>query len=97
VILLDGDLIIRSFNPAAERMLERDGDEAEGRNVFEVFPEARGTPLEEKLTQALRDKAPSSFETEIVAGRARNRYNVRLYPQGSPARLSLLIARASER
>ncbi len=97
VILLDGDLTVRSFNPAAERMLERDGDEVEGRNVFEVFPEARGTPLEEKLTQALRDKAPSSFETEIVAGRARNRYNVRLYPQGSPARLSLLIARASER
>jgi PAS domain S-box-containing protein len=79
--ILDNDLFIGYFNPAAELLLGRKASEVLGHNLFEAFPEAKGSIFEEKYTLALKEKCSSSFETYFGVNPYDNWYDVRVYPR----------------
>jgi len=51
-----------------------------GRQLFEAFPEARGSIFEEKYRQGLRERDFLTFETYFEVEPYRNWYHVRVYP-----------------
>ena len=55
-ISLSDDMVVNYFNAAAEKMLNRNRSEVIGRNLFDVFPEAKGTIFEENYSKAISDK-----------------------------------------
>jgi len=77
---LDTQLVVTCFNRAAERFLGRNRDDVLGRNLFEAFPEARGSIFEEKYTLALQKKQSLSFETYFGKQPYENWYLVRVFP-----------------
>ena len=52
---LDREWRITHWNPAAERMLERSRAEVVGRELWEVFPELRGTSFHRAFDEAVAD------------------------------------------
>jgi len=48
---VDDQFVITYFNKAAERLLVRESWEVLGQNLFEAFPEMKGSIFEEKYTQ----------------------------------------------
>ncbi|MBP1686043.1 MAG: sensory box sensor histidine kinase [Deltaproteobacteria bacterium] len=56
------DWTIAYMNRGAEVLLRRDRNTTIGRNVWEVFPEARGTPIEELYLRALSEHVPADLE-----------------------------------
>lgn len=78
---LDDHLVVNYFNDAAERLLHRRRQEVLGRNLFEAFPEARGSVFEVNYTQALQERKPVTFETYFNREPYREWYEVRVYPQ----------------
>ena len=78
---IDDKLVVRYFNPAAERMLNRKAGEVIGRGLFEVFPEARGSVFEENCARVLQTKTALSFEFEFGAPSHRNWYEIRIYQE----------------
>jgi PAS domain S-box-containing protein len=79
--ILDNDLFIGYFNPTAELLLGRKASEVLGHNLFEAFPEAKGSIFEEKYTLALKEKCSLSFETYFGVKPYDNWYDVRVYPR----------------
>ena len=79
--ILDNDLSIGHFNPAAESMLGRKASEVLGHNLFEAFPESKGSIFEEKYTLAINEKCSLSFETYFGVKPYENWYDVRVYPR----------------
>ena len=79
-ISLTEDMVVTYFNSAAEQMLNRKRIDVIGRHLFDVFPEAKGSILEENYLQAVRTKSAMSFEAEIAVAPYRNWYDVRVYP-----------------
>ncbi|MBD3308551.1 PAS domain S-box protein, partial [candidate division KSB3 bacterium] len=77
---LDENLAVTYFNSAAELLLGKDAHKLVGRRLFEEFPEAKGSIFEEKYTEALRHKRPTSFETYFGVSPYDNWYDVRVYP-----------------
>jgi PAS domain S-box-containing protein len=80
-LALDEELRLIYINRAALRLLGRRANEVLGRQLFEAFPEARGSVFEEKYRRALRDKQPLHFETYFGAEPYANWYEVRVFPQ----------------
>jgi PAS domain S-box-containing protein len=78
---LDEDYTVTYFNQAAADLLGRVPDEVLGRNLFQAFPEARGSVFEEKYTQAMEEKVPVAFETYFDRPPYENWYDVSVYPQ----------------
>jgi len=62
-ISMDKQLVVIYFNKAAEKMLGRSREEVLGKNLFEAFPEAKGSLFEEKYKEAVKTKKQRSFET----------------------------------
>lgn len=79
-ISMDNQLVVIYFNKAAENMLGRDRKEVIGRNLFDAFPEAKGSLFEEKYSEAVRTKKQASFETFFEVPPYANWYDVRIYP-----------------
>jgi PAS domain S-box-containing protein len=79
-ISLSDDMVVTYFNTAAEKILNRKRHEVIGRNLFEIFPEAKGSIFEENYAKAIRTKLPLSFETEFNVAPYQNWYGVRVYP-----------------
>ena len=79
---LDRDLVVRYFNAAAERLLGRSRSDVVGRQLFDAFPEARGSIFEEHYTRAASEKVAVSFEVNFDVPPYRNWYNVRVFPTG---------------
>jgi PAS domain S-box-containing protein len=77
---LDNNLVVTHFNPAAAHLLGRRGESVVGRNLFDAFPEARGTVFEEKYTWAAKEKKGTAFETYFGVEPYENWYDVRVYP-----------------
>jgi two-component system cell cycle sensor histidine kinase/response regulator CckA len=77
---VDDDLIVSYFNKAAEWLLSRSSEEVLGCNLFEAFPEAKGSIFEEKSTRAIAEKSFISFETYFGVEPYENWYEVRVYP-----------------
>jgi PAS domain S-box-containing protein len=95
-IELDPRLVITFFNAAAERLLERDRREVLGANLFEAFPQARDSILQEKLREALRSRAPSAFEAELDGAGESSRLQIRLQPKASPAGIAVFLGRVTD-
>jgi PAS domain S-box-containing protein len=79
-ISMDNQLNVIYFNKAAEKMLGRDREEVLAKNLFDAFPEARGSLFEEKYTEAIKTKKQISFETFFEVPPYINWYDVRIYP-----------------
>ena len=79
-ISMDNQLDVIYFNKAAEKMLGRNREEVLAKNLFDAFPEARGSLFEEKYTEAVRTKEQMSFETFFEVPPYINWYDVRIYP-----------------
>ncbi len=78
---LDDDMVVKYFNHAAERMLNRKASEVIGRRLFDAFPEARGSVFEENYSECIRSKTALSFEAELAVAPYENWYEVRVYPE----------------
>ena len=78
---LDEHLVVTYFNPTAEKLLHRRGEEVLGRNLFEAFPQAKGSIFETNYTQAVREKKFLAFEAYFDREPYRDWYEVRVYPQ----------------
>ncbi len=79
-LILDDKLIVTYFNKAAEQLLGRKAEEVLGRNLFETFPEAKGSIFEQNYTMAVEDKKHISFETYFGVKPYQNWYEIRVYP-----------------
>ncbi len=79
-MILDDNFKLTYFNRAAERLLERMSHEVLNRDLFEAFPEVKGSVFEEKFSLALREKTPISFEVYFDRAPYENWYDVRVYP-----------------
>ncbi|HZW88428.1 MAG TPA: PAS domain S-box protein [Myxococcaceae bacterium] len=67
---LDREWRITHWNPAAERMLERSRSEVVGRELWEVFPELRGSSFHRAFEEALGDGYLRVLEDRAPGGRA---------------------------
>ena len=67
---LDCEWRITHWNPAAERMLERSRAEVVGRELWEVFPELRGTTFHNAFDEAIADGYLRVIEDRAPRGRA---------------------------
>ena len=79
--VLDENLKITYFNKAAESLLGRNGPEVVGYNIFDAFPEARGSIFEDTYNWANKEKRSISFETYFGVKPYENWYDVRVYPR----------------
>ncbi|HXB62161.1 MAG TPA: PAS domain-containing protein, partial [Acidobacteriaceae bacterium] len=61
VLVLNKDWNFTFLNSKAVAMIAQ-GQDLIGRSVWEVFPDALGTPFETHYRQAFQDKLPVSFE-----------------------------------
>jgi PAS domain-containing protein len=91
VFVVDGGKRITFLNAAAERALARKRGDLIGNNLFDAFPELRGSPFDVKLAQALRDRAPASFETRFGAASSESPHHVRVQPLVHPEGLVVLF------
>ena len=60
--MLDSDWCMTYLNHQAERLLRRSREELLGKNLWEMFPEARGTQYEDQYRRAVREQVPVTFE-----------------------------------
>jgi PAS domain S-box-containing protein len=78
---LDDNMVVKFFNPAAERMLNRKASDVLGHRLFDSFPEARGSVFEINYAQCIRTKTACSFEVGFTVSPYTNWYDVRVYPE----------------
>jgi PAS domain S-box-containing protein len=79
--VLDQNLIFTYLNSAAERLLNRPRQDVIGRNVLEAFPRVRGSIIQERFEQALREQQPLAFEAQLGAPPDEAWYDFHVYPQ----------------
>jgi PAS domain S-box-containing protein len=63
--ILDGEWCIMYTNHGAERISGRKKEDLLGRNLWELFPETKGTIVEEQYRKAVREQTPVRFQTFI--------------------------------
>ena len=78
---LDDNMVVTYFNAAAERLLGRASADILGRNLFEAFPEAKGSVFEKHYAEAIRDRKGMEFEHYFAPHE--NWYAVRVYPRSN--------------
>jgi PAS domain S-box-containing protein len=78
--VLNYDLVVTYFNKAAEDLLGRKREDVIGRQLFEAFPEAKGSIFEQNYTKAIHQKSALLFETYFGMEPYDNWYEVRAYP-----------------
>jgi len=79
-ISMDNQLVVLYFNKTAEEMLGRNREDVIGKNLFDAFPEAKGSLFEKKYSEALKTKKQTSFEAYFEIPPYANWYDVRVYP-----------------
>ncbi len=77
---LDDDYRITYWNKAAAEGTGFKAADVLGKNVFEVFPNAKGATLGEKYRLAMETKTFQSFETSYKDERFEAWYDIRIYP-----------------
>lgn len=92
---LDSQYRITYWNHAAEVGTGLTAREVLGRNVFEVFPNAHGTPLADKYRLAMDTKTFQSLETAYKDERFEAWYDIRIYP--TPDGLSVFFQDITEK
>jgi PAS domain S-box-containing protein len=94
---LDEELRITYFNAEAERLLGRSREEVMGREIFEAFPEAKGSVFELNYRRALRERVPVTFEVYFDVPPYRNWYDVKVYPQSKGISVYFLVTTEKKR
>lgn len=74
------EMVVTYFNNAAARILGRSRDEVLGMQLFDAFPEARGSIFEGKYAEALREGKSLTFEAFFEPEPYQNWYEVRVFP-----------------
>jgi len=92
---LDNEYRITYWNKAAEAGTGLSAGEVMGKNVFDVFPNAREAMLGEKYRLAMETKTFQSFETAYKDERFDAWYDIRVYP--SPTGLSVFFQDITEK
>lgn len=77
---LDGDYRFTYWNRAAEEGTGLQRGDVLGKNVFEIFPNARDAELGEKYRLAMEKKLFQSFQTSYRDDRFEAWYDIRIYP-----------------
>jgi PAS domain S-box-containing protein len=77
---LDNNMVVTSFNSAAEILLGKKQEDVLGKNLFESFPEAKGSVFDENYSLAIREKKHIVFEIYFDVPPYKNWYDVRVYP-----------------
>ena len=90
-ISMDNKLVVLYFNNAAEKMLGRHRLDVIGKNLFDAFPEAKGSLFEKKYSEALKTKKQTSFETFFEVPPYTNWYDVRIYPSKNGISVYFLV------
>lgn len=90
-ISMDNQLVVIYFNKTAEEMLGRNREEVLGKNLFEAFPEAKGSIFEKKYTEAVKTKKRMSFETYFEVHPYVNWYDVKIYPSKNGISVYFLV------
>lgn len=79
--VLDNDMVIQAFNPAAGRLLGVRSEQVTGKRIFdEVFTEAKGSLFEARYRHALEHRQEISFEAYFDQEPYQNWYEVRVCP-----------------
>lgn len=78
IFMLDHDWRVSYLNRQAEFVLERPREALLGRNVWEAFPEARGTEFQQQYERCVRDRVTVRFEHEYTP--LGKRVEVNAYP-----------------
>ncbi len=92
---LDEQYRITYWNHAAEVGTGLSAEEVLGRSVFEVFPNAKGTPLGDKYQLAMDTKTFQNLETAYKDERFEAWYDIRIYP--TPDGLSVFFQDVTEK
>ena len=77
---LDGEYLFTYWNRAAEEGTGLKRENVLGKNVFEIFPNARDAELGEKYRTAMEKKIFQSIETSYRDERFEAWYDIRIYP-----------------
>jgi PAS domain S-box-containing protein len=78
--VMNSQYVVTYWDHAAEVETQMTAAEVIGKNVFDVFPNARGSVLGEQYRQAMETRTFRSFETSYRDERFERWYDVRLYP-----------------
>jgi PAS domain S-box-containing protein len=78
---MDEQLVVHFINQASEKLLLKKAEEVVGKELFEAFPDARGSVFEEKYRYVLEHKCPLSFEVFFEGDPITNWYSVRVFPK----------------
>jgi PAS domain S-box-containing protein len=90
-ISLDNAFFVLYFNKAAEKMLRRNREDVIGKNLFDAFPEAKGSVIEQKFSEALKTKKQIFFETFFEVPPYNNWYDMRIYPSDKGISVYFLV------
>jgi PAS domain S-box-containing protein len=90
-ISLDNAFFVLYFNKAAEKMLRRNREDVIGKNLFDAFPEAKGSVIEQKFSEALKTKKQIFFETFFEVPPYINWYDMRIYPSDKGISVYFLV------
>jgi len=80
---LDENYRFTYWNRAAEEGTGLKREDVLGKNVFEIFPNAKGAELGDRYKIAMESKTVQSFETAYKDDRFEAWYNIRIYPAGN--------------
>ncbi len=80
---LDCNYVFTYWNRAAEEGTGLKREDVLGKNVFEIFPNAKDAELGEKYRLAMEKKLYQSFETSYRDERFEAWYDIRIYPTDS--------------
>ena len=76
---LDQGLCFTAINPVAEqKVFHRPASGLLARSIFEQFPAFQGSPLDQRLQQALHERQPGHFELQIPG--QKSWFEIHLYP-----------------
>ncbi len=92
---MNNHMVITYFNRAAEVALRRNSGEVIGQQLFDAFPEARGSIFEAQYTRALAEQIQLHFETCFGNFPHEDWYHIRVYPH--PDGISVFFQIITER
>jgi two-component system, cell cycle sensor histidine kinase and response regulator CckA len=90
---VDGDWKFTYINPEAEELLGRKRDDLLGKNLWEEFPDLKGTPFEQNYRRVASEQVGVEFEASDATGKIW--FEMRAYP--SSGGISVFFRDVSER
>ena len=78
LVVLDSSARITYLNAAAARLLSQRADALVGKNVWEAYPDAVGTPIHREYLKTIRDQTP--LHSEILWVSLQRWFDVRAFP-----------------